>query len=383
MSSTVGILGSGQLARMLAESARGRDLRVAVLGSHPKDSAMEFADQVWIGEGTDTGLLQKFAESCGVVLFESENVHPEAIQQTGLGPRCVPSLEVIALLQNKALQKQLADELKIGTAPWKPWNDPESSARELLSDWARMSALPCVVKLSRGGFDGRGTWIAPEGEISDQKWAELEALCAQGVPLYVEEKVRFQHEFAVSVFRSSAGETLTLPAVLSFQEQGMCRWTKMPAQAYGISEQAVTEACEALTKIANHLGVVGGLTGEFFLDPQGRVLLNELAPRVHNSAHWTRGGATCSQFDLQVDAALGRTLTAPLPVAPFVGMLNLIGKEIQLDLSLDTSVLRTDYKKGEPRPGRKMGHLVVLAASARELDLKLESLIQKLGEKPK
>ena len=123
---------------------------------------------------------------------------------------------------------------------------------------------------------------------------------------------------------------------------------------------------------------VGGLTGEFFWSPKTGAVLNELAPRVHNSAHWTRGGATRSQFELQIAAALGEPIASPQSVSAAVGLVNLIGSEIGIALDLPMGTERTDYKKGVPRPGRKMGHLLIRSDSARDLEQAIQSWVQKL-----
>jgi 5-(carboxyamino)imidazole ribonucleotide synthase len=329
------------------------------------ESALELGHQVFVLAHEDEEPIRTLKlprvdryVSGDVVVFESEFQDLSRIPESA---RCVPAREAFARLKSKLEQKQLFSELKLASAPFcAPSDAPARFAQGF------------VLKRAHGGYDGKGNRIVRPGD----SWEEFvrEGEC------YAEALVEFERELALVCARTSTGEWVSYPLVETRQERGVCREVRGPASLWGAQALLQEQAEQAARAIGDHLQLVGVYALEFFLTRGGDLLLNEMAPRVHNSGHFSRGGAHISQFDLHWLAIAGR-LPTDLGVAPAFGMRNLLGpwgapeKSVPVPLSMPGE-RPLWYGKSHSSEGRKMGHLVVTGRDAQEIDEALRKFEQ-------
>jgi 5-(carboxyamino)imidazole ribonucleotide synthase len=345
---TPGMVGGGQLARMTHQAAIGLGLSLRVLAAEPSDAAAFVAADVELGAPDDLSALRRFAKGCDVVTFDHEHVPQEALRalaEDGVVLRPGPSALLFA--QDKLEQRRRLQQLDLPV--------PTFAAVDSVEDVKRFGeehGWPVVVKAVRGGYDGRGVWVAYEAPAS-----------LPGPNVYVEQRVPLIHELAVQVARRPSGETVAYPVVETVQQDGIC--VEVVAPAPRLSPGLATDAERIGIAIAEALDVVGLLTVELFEAPGG-LLVNELAMRPHNSGHWSIEGATTSQFEQHLRAVLDWPLGDTKPRAPVSVMVNLLGGSStdfartlprMLGEVPDASVHL--YGK-DPRPGRKLGHVTVL-----------------------
>lgn len=353
----IGILGGGQLARMLALSAHPLGLNVSVLTAGPSDPAAQVVGQTSLGSSSDPADLRKFMEGLTALTFESEFVDIEKVAATL--PKSVyvfPSLKSIAAIQDRLSQKRLLDRYQIPTAPWIAVN----TKKELENAHDRFDR-GFVLKQRRFGYDGYGTFIIR---------GTPNPLLLQRSPhgFIAEELISFKRELAISLVRTRKGEILTLPLVESVQENSRCFSVKGP-----LKHPKIKTVLKGVERMMKELDYVGILAVEMFDDGKG-LLVNELAPRVHNSAHYSQDALTCSQFEYHLRAGLDLELPKVELKAPGFAMINLLGEgKRQPKLSYSNKGRLHWYGKNENRPGRKLGHINVLektAAKALEKALK-------------
>jgi len=330
---------------MLALSAHPLGYDVKVLTAHVRDSAAQVCGQVELGSLTDEGALRRFASAVDVLTFESEFV------DTDLLKRCLPdsvhvfpSLDVIAAIQDRLTQKQLLDKHKIPTSPWLPVESAED-----LKKAAAKFPKGFVLKQRRFGYDGYGTFVYRDTESLD--FAPLEKT---KFGFIAESFIDFKRELAMSFVRSSK-EFLALPLVESVQQDSRCFSVVGP-----IKSSHAKKMTAAFKKLMNQIGYEGILAAEFFDTGKG-LIVNELAPRVHNSAHYSQNGLTCSQFEYHWRAGLGLGLPKVELVRPGFAMVNLLGEgHTGIKLSRSNQGHLHWYGKPENRKGRKLGHINVL-----------------------
>lgn len=371
----IGILGGGQLARMLVQEAPALGLDVRVLSSHADDPAAQVADSKWTkGSVEKNEDLKTFFNSVDVVTFESEFISPETVLESadGLKIKFRPSLESVATLRHRETQKQALVDSKIPTSPFIVPSGP----RELV-DFFEKAKRGIVLKKKLFGYDGFGTFIVRER-------AELDLFIREhSIQDYIaEERVIFRRELAVSLARDSKGQVQFFPIVEWKARNNQCWWVKGP-----IVSARAQKLKKDLKKFASDLDYCGLLTFELFETSTG-LLVNEVAPRVHNSAHHSIDSMSLNQFQAHLVAVSGRSLKAPSVRRPFA-MVNLVGSRqgpavtptlkmkaasAKGPKSKETSHVHW-YGKKESRPGRKMGHVTVLAKTADaalKVALKLE-----------
>jgi 5-(carboxyamino)imidazole ribonucleotide synthase len=348
---TVGIIGGGQLGRMLALAAAPMGVRCVVLEPTPEPPAAVAADVV-AAEYGDRAALGALADRCDVVTVELEGVPVDALGWLAERVPVRPGPEAVAVAQDRLAEKQRFAALGIPTAPFAPWPDAPGSG-------------PWFVKARRGGFDGRGQRAAADG-------AGLESAAAAlaGAELIVEERVEFTRELAVLIARGVDGSTAAWPLTETVHGDGILRSARAPAPG-AARRQAEAEAIA--TKLAADLDYVGVLAVELFDTPAGLVA-NEWAPRVHNSGHWTIEGAVTSQFAQHVRAVLGWPLGDPSSRGPAV-TINCLGSmpDPAAVLTVPGTALHR-YAKAA-RPGRKVGHITVVAPDDAELDRRLAAVL--------
>jgi len=356
---TIGILGGGQLGYMLALAGYPLGLHFRFLDPSPEAPVGRIAQRV-TADYTDEAALEKFASGLELVTYEFENVPVEAANFLAARVPVYPPPAALEAAQDRLAEKSLFRKLGIATTEFAPVSNPSE-----LEAAVKSLGLPAVLKTSRMGYDGKGQWILRSTEEVVKAKSELPA-----VTLILERFVPFTRELSVLAARSRTGETAIYPLVENHHRSGILRLSLSPAPRLDAGIQRAAE--RAAHRILESLKYVGVLAIEFF-EHQGELLANEMAPRVHNSGHWTIEGAVTSQFENHLRAVLGLPLGSTGP-AGHCAMLNLIG-----DLPESSEVLAVPdahlhlYGKS-PRPGRKLGHVTLRAASPERLALRLSEL---------
>ena len=365
---TVGILGGGQLARMLALSGVPLGLRFQVLDPSADACAGHVAPLLVGGYG-DRGALDDFAGRVDVATFDFENVPANAAQHLAASVDVLPNPAALAAAQDRLAEKTLFRRLGIPVPAFE-----DVASREGLDAAIASVGVPCILKTRRLGYDGKGQFRIREASDADAAWQALGAQ-AQQVGLILEAFVPFERELSVVAVRGRNGEFRTWPLTWNWHADGVLSASLAPAPAVG---PALAEAAFAhARRLAEELDYVGVFALELFCRG-GELLANEMAPRVHNSGHWTIEGAQASQFENHLRAVLG----LPLGATDAIGhacMLNWIG-----EMPDPAPVLREagghwhDYGK-QARPGRKVGHATVRADTPEALAAALERIGQALG----
>jgi 5-(carboxyamino)imidazole ribonucleotide synthase len=356
---TIGILGGGQLGYMLALAGYPLGLHFRFLDPSPEAPVGRIAQRV-TADYTDEAALEKFSSGLELVTYEFENVPVEAARFLAERVPVYPPPAALEAAQDRLAEKSLFRKLGIPTTEFASVsNHSEFDAA------AKTIGLPGILKTCRMGYDGKGQWILRTAEDVAKAKSELPA-----VQLILERFVPFTREISVLAVRSRTGEIAIYPLVENHHRSGILRLSLAPAPRLDPDIQRAAE--RAAQRVLESLKYVGVLAIEFF-EHQGELLANEMAPRVHNSGHWTIEGAVTSQFENHLRAVLGLPLGSTGP-AGHCAMLNLIG-----DLPDSAEVLAVPdahlhlYGKS-PRPGRKLGHVTLRAASPERLALRLSEL---------
>ncbi|MBV9653864.1 MAG: 5-(carboxyamino)imidazole ribonucleotide synthase [Acetobacteraceae bacterium] len=346
---TIGIVGGGQLGRMSAMAAARLGYRAHVLTPEEDSPAAQVSASVTIGDYEDVAALRRFAEAVDVITFEFENVSAEGLDLLASLRPVRPSPDALRVSQDRVLEKSFVNANGVPTAPWQAVEDVAS-----LRDAAARLGFPCILKTTRLGYDGKGQALLRGPADVAPAYADLDPK-----PLILEGFVDFGAEISVVVARGLDGSVSVFDTVENRHREHILDLTLAPAP---IPEALAAGAQEIAAKLAGALGLVGLLAVEMFVDATGRVLVNEIAPRPHNSGHWTIDACPASQFELHVRAVAGLPLPAATRHSDAV-MKNLVGPE---ETALWPTVLATPgliphlYGKSEARPGRKMGHVTRL-----------------------
>jgi 5-(carboxyamino)imidazole ribonucleotide synthase len=345
--STIGILGGGQLGRMMALAAARMGYRCHILDPHEQPCAAEVSAECTRAAFDDVEALRRFAEACDVITYEFENVPVEPLGV--LGDRLAPGTRSLEIAQDRAAEKRFLERCGARIATWREVDSAEDAS-------AALDALggPILLKTRRLGYDGKGQAWVRRAEEASEAW---EAIGRQ--PAVAEAKMSFDAEFSLIIARGRGGETSAFPLTRNRHEGGILRSSEVPAGA--AIEALAGEADAIASAISEALDHVGVLTVEFFACAGGAVV-NEIAPRVHNSGHWTIEGAHTSQFEQHLRAILDLPLGDPSLVGTGAAMDNLIGGDVErwAELVAEPGARLHLYNKGEARPGRKMGHVTRL-----------------------
>ncbi|MBY0257418.1 5-(carboxyamino)imidazole ribonucleotide synthase [Methylobacterium sp.] len=359
---TLGIVGGGQLGRMIALAAANYGLRVHVFAPDADSPAFDVSAEATIAAYDDVEALARFAASVDVVTYEFENIPARAAEALAAKAPLHPNAAALATTQDRLTEKRFINDLGIETAPFRAVDTAEDLARALAE-----IGRPAVLKTRRFGYDGKGQrMIRAEGE-ADAAAIDPAAILAEfeGAPSILEGFVPFEAEVSVVAARGADGAFAAYDPCANEHRDHILAVTRVPAP--GIAPQTEAAAIGIARRIAEALDYVGVLAVEMFLVPQAdgpaRVVVNEIAPRVHNSGHWTIEGATTSQFAQHVRAVCGWPLGDSARVGGLaVEMHNLIGGDVDdwaAILGRPGAQLHL-YGKGEARPGRKMGHVTQL-----------------------
>ena len=353
----IGVVGGGQLARMLVQAAAQRDVPIAVQTSDPADPAAGLASRLVAADPRDVAGTRELVVGCDGITFENEWVNIDALlplEQQGV--RFQPSLAALSPLVDKLSQRQLLDDLAIPSPPWCPLSLISPAQPALPQGWT----FPVMAKASRGGYDGKGTVVLRDIDGLAQL---LRAVPADDWLL--ESWVDYELELALVVSRDQRGRIRHFPLVQTHQHQQVCDWVLAPAPVDpSVAALAYNVAASLMTK----LGYVGVLALEFFYGPAG-LQVNEIAPRTHNSGHFSIEACTSSQFDQQLCIAAGLPVPDPELKSRGALMVNLLGLAPERHPPLDQRLEALEampglhlhwYGKSPETPGRKLGHVTLL-----------------------
>ena len=355
---TIGILGGGQLGRMLAMAAARLGLRCQIFSPDPESPAFDVVLNATCAEYADVEALEVFANDVDVITYEFENVPASAALVLAARRPVLPNRKILETTQDRLAEKDFVTRLGIGTADY-----ADVSTAAALRDAIARIGLPAVIKTRRFGYDGKGQAIIRDGDDPTRVWTELGTKSA-----ILEAFIPFEREISVIAARSADGEVECFDVTENEHRDHILKISRAPA---AIPDALAAEARAIAGKIATALDYVGVLAVEMFVLASGasgpKVLVNEIAPRVHNSGHWTLDGASVSQFEQHIRAIAGWPLGKPVRHGP-VTMTNLIGDEIndyEQWLTVPGATVHL-YGKGAPRPGRKMGHVTEVAPAGKK-----------------
>ncbi|HZH03479.1 MAG TPA: 5-(carboxyamino)imidazole ribonucleotide synthase [Myxococcaceae bacterium] len=376
---TLGMVGGGQLGRMTALAARAMGYRVVALDPSADCAIAPVADRVVVADFQDATAIEGFAQLCDVVTLEIEKVSPEGLRRAAQHCPVRPSAEVIATIQDKGEQKEWLARAGFPVGPFR-----RAASKQALRSALAELGPDCFVKAARGGYDGRSqVRVRASPDSSDDAESAWDAL--GGVPCVVEAAVALEAELSVLVARNDAGEVAVYLPALNHHANQVLDWSVWPG---GFAPGVAQEAQALARRLAEGLNVQGLLAAELFLAHGGKLLVNELAPRPHNSFHATEVGCLTSQFEQLVRAVTGLPLGSVEMARP-AAMANLLGEVWGANPSLSpdfVSALKVPetrlhlYGKGQPRPGRKMGHLSATGATAEEALERVRTARARLSE---
>jgi 5-(carboxyamino)imidazole ribonucleotide synthase len=355
----LGVIGGGQLARMMAQSAIGLGLPVRLLAEEAAGSAAQVVTDTTVGDYRDLDTLRAVARGCSVLTFDHEHV-PTAHLLTLCeeGHACRPGPDALVHAQDKGVMRTRLAALGVPC----PRHALVSTQDQVAGFATSVGGFPVVLKTTRGGYDGKGVWVVGCAADAAAPLADADAV---GVEMLAEERVDFARELAALVVRSPSGQVAAYPVVESVQRDGVCWEVRAPAP--GLGDDLAVEAQRTAMQVAAALDVTGVLAVELFETRDGRVLVNELAMRPHNTGHWTMDGAVTSQFENHLRAVMDLPLGSPETRARWTVMVNILGgHDTRLSRRLHDGYphvfardprLRVHLYGKQVRPGRKVGHV--------------------------
>lgn len=355
---TIGILGGGQLARMLSLAAYPFGWRTLCFDPSPEACANDVTNVIR-ADYTDEAQLEHFAQQVDVVTLENENVPVNCLEKLSHYCPVYPNAHAVSVAQDRLLEKQLFQQFAIPTPLFMAINTQAE-----LNAACEKIGLPAVLKTRRFGYDGKGQYIIRTPEDQDKAWAAL-----QNYPLILESWVQFDREVSLIAARNPQGETCFYPLVENTHKMGILHISRAPFN----HPQLTQLAQEYIIRLLNELNYVGILTVEFFVTGD-QLIANEMAPRVHNSGHWTIEGAVTSQFTQHLRAVCGLTLGNTAP-RNYSALLNCIGTEPELSAVLQYPNAYYHCYNKTPKPLRKLAHLTINTTSETEREQQLSALM--------
>ena len=366
---TIGMLGGGQLGRMFTIAARNLGYRVIVLEPDAQSPAGQLADQHIQAAYDDPQALAQLGQACDVITTEFENIPAQTLKTLSTYCPVHPSAEAVQVAQDRIVEKNFVRSCGLSPVPFIPVRS--------LSDLQKAHELiqfPAILKTARLGYDGKG-------QMTVQSIAEAESAFTQlkAVECVLEQRVDLEREISVILGRNQHGEVVCVTACENEHRNGILHQTTVPAH---ISAELEQQAKNAATIIANQLNFIGVMAVEFFVTKSGELLVNEMAPRTHNSGHYTLDACVTSQFEQQVRMVCDLPFGSTRLVSP-VAMINLLGdlwpegeQPDWLTVFSDSETKLHLYGKASARKGRKMGHYCTLAATADEASSKATAIFQ-------
>lgn len=368
---TIGVLGGGQLARMLALEARRMGYRVVVLDPEPRSPAAQVADGQVIGAFDDVAAAEQLANQCDVITLDHEHIPAELLERLERITPVRPGSRVLRVIQDRLEQRCFLDDQRAGQARW-----TKVGTREELHEAVRTIGLPAILKTRRSGYDGKGQVRIEHADQIESAWNAIAA-----APAILEAFVDFEKEISVLLARDLQGNVRFHPIAENLHRRHVLWTSRVPAR---VSAEQTAQAEQLGARIAEALGHVGMLAVELFVTRDGGLLVNEIAPRTHNSGHYTFGACATSQFEQHARAICGLPLGDPSLLRPAV-MLNLLGDLWQSGAPKWEALLgKPDthlhlYGKERATPGRKMGHVLVLDDDIERAHARAEAIATELG----
>ncbi|MGE4231704.1 MAG: 5-(carboxyamino)imidazole ribonucleotide synthase [Bacteriovoracia bacterium] len=371
----LGILGGGQLSRMLAQAAQSMGIETCVYVQTLDDPAAQVCSNYMVGGLNDRAKLSLFFSKVDLVIFENEFVDTNLLKDSSKNRvPFFPKLTTIALLQDKLGQKKILKKLAIPTSSFIVFSKKQS---ESLKAWLLQSLKyfkgSCVLKWSKFGYDGKGTFFLSLKNL-EKAISFCESGMSKGAQIYAEEKIKFEKEVALVSCYSRVGEFLSFPLTVTEQKNGICYKCFGPADQFGVPKGLEKTAQIYAKKLSKEVDLFGSFAIEFFYF-RNKLFVNEIAPRVHNSAHYTQNSTLTSQFENHIRAMYSTfRLGSTKAIGPYL-MLNLLGeKESRLNIPKSTSTSHLHlYGKKECRAGRKMGHVNFSGLSVEDIQKILRS----------
>ncbi|CAJ1004265.1 MULTISPECIES: 5-(carboxyamino)imidazole ribonucleotide synthase [Brevibacillus] len=363
---TIGILGGGQLGRMIALAGRAMGYRFVTMDPTEDAPCGQAADRQIVARYDDVDAAMQLAKISDVISYEFENVDARVAEVLESQAYVPQGSRLLRITQNRIREKTAIAELGIPVAPFRVI-DSLDSLRAAIADLG----LPAVMKTATGGYDGKGQWVLrSEAELAEA----YDTLFKAGTELIVEQFVPFQLELSVIAARNPSGELAVFPAAENVHRENILHLSIVPARV----PDDIRQRAEAIARtIAERLDVVGLIAVEMFLTANGELYVNELAPRPHNSGHYTMDACVTSQFEQHVRAVCDLPLGSTELLSPVV-MVNILGEHLQPVLDRIDQLPRTAklhlYGKHESKPKRKMGHINVLAPSVEEALAQIDRL---------
>ncbi|GAB3914581.1 N5-carboxyaminoimidazole ribonucleotide synthase [Microlunatus endophyticus] len=355
MTYVVGIIGAGQLARMMHEASIGLGIGVKLLAEAADSSAAQVIADVRVGDYTDPATVREFASGCDVVTFDHEHVPTailEDLEAAGVAVR--PGPKALVHAQDKAVMRSRLGAMGIPC----PVNRVVGSPAELIS-FGDETGWPVIAKTTRGGYDGKGVFKVDSPDEAEEPFAS--GARGPGVGILAEEFIDFRRELSALVVRSPSGQAVAYPVTETVQTDGICAETTTPAP--DLSADLAVQCQQLALRIAHELEVVGILAVELMQRPDGSVVVNELAMRPHNTGHWSIDGSHTSQFENHLRAVLDLPLGDPTVRDPWTVMVNVLGGSVSdlpaalLHCFARDPKLRVQLYGKDVKPGRKVGHV--------------------------
>lgn len=357
MISSIGVIGGGQLGRMIALDAKRMGYHVVALDPQEHSPCGQVSDEQIVAQYDDTDAIEKLGAQTDVVTFEFENIAIASVQYLEEhGYRVTPSSDVLRITQDRLLEKRFVRDCGIATAEF-----AEVVSVADLSSAERMIGFPAILKTTRGGYDGKGQWRVENADEAREALAQ-----ARQAMLIYEQMIPFERELSVVATRDANDTIVTYPAVENEHDAGILAMTLAPAR---VNTEIAARAQEIARTIGRRLGIVGTYCVELFLTRDGRLLVNEIAPRPHNSGHYTIDVTQCSQYEQHVRAICGLPLAQPRVFSSAI-MTNILGSGSGNQLAgvdallADPSIVIHMYGKRHAVARRKMGHFTMLVDGA-------------------
>ena len=342
---TLGIIGSGQLGSMLCQAAKKLNVKTVVISDDEQGPAQNYCDQFIFSKYDDQNKIKNFINKVDVVTFEFENIPVDILKSIDKVKKVYPKPDINKIIQNRKLEKTLVNDLDIKTTEWafiKTAEDVEKNEK----------LLPGILKTNTFGYDGHGQFVLNSLDDIKKDWCFA-------ADYILEKKVDLKKEISVILTRFQNGAISIYVPIENVHENQILKHSKIPAE---INDKITSEALQSAKKIAEYLDYVGTMTVEYFINQNNDLLLNEIAPRVHNSGHLTINAFNVSQFEGHVRAVCDLEIIALGKISNAAEMINILGKEIEeyRSKTFNDGEFFFDYRKKEIKNKRKMGHLTIL-----------------------
>lgn len=378
---TIGVIGAGQLARMMYAPSVCLGLNLHLLAETPDSSAARVFSTVHVGDYNTPGVVSDFAHSVQAITFDHEHVPTSLLTQLqSEGVIVRPEPQALRYAQDKyLLRADLGARLHIPAPAWRRCDTPEQ-----LCAFADAHSWPIIAKASRGGYDGHGVWKINSPDEATIPFAEsLGYSAGEQVVIIAEEFIDFVRELSILVARNPQGQIVTYPVSQTVQRDGICVETITPAPDLDL--QTASQITQLATRIADDISVVGILAVELMQRRDGSVVVNELAMRPHNTGHWTINGSMTSQFENHLRAVAGLGLGSTRMSVPNAVMVNILGGSLSnlhsaLPRVLEDERIHVELYGKQPRPGRKIGHVVCCGSDWRQARKRAQAAARRLTD---